>query len=230
MIQSEVISMKCPNCGYVFDDGCRYCGVCGAALEPEKKGSHLVPILILIGLTILGIGIFFATGGSFSAPSAQTTTFSDTNYILEDGVLQARHHFPGVSTITVPGTLGGQTVTALDRYGFAECDDLIVIHLPDSVTTIGEFAFAGCDSLRSMDLPASVKEIEGDAFRDCPSLEAVHIPASVREIGPFVFSGCDSLAFIFYDGTIDQWKALYTGELNPKTAVCCSDGEFFQSQ
>ena len=49
--------MNCPICGTVCDDRDFYCFRCGAGLQPlrqPKKGTHLVPILILLLLTVLG--------------------------------------------------------------------------------------------------------------------------------------------------------------------------------
>lgn len=218
--------MKCPSCGCVFDDGCRFCGACGTPLEYEKKGTHRFPILILIVLSIVGSCVFFATGSA----DAPAEPYRDSQYTLEDGTLYAQYEFPGATAITVPETLGGQTVTAIGRYCFAECDDVSIITLPDTVERIGEFAFSGCDSLRAMELPGSVKSIGSDAFSGCRSLEAITIPASVTSMGEFTFSGCERLSFIFYDGTIDQWKALFPYELSPETAICCTDGNFSQAE
>lgn len=220
--------MTCSNCGAVFDDSSRFCGVCGSPLTAPKKGSHLVPILILLVLTIVGTCIFFATGSTSATPAPQIS--HDSVFTVTHGNLYSDSTFEGVAELTVPDTVGGLNVTGIGRYCFSECDDLTVIHLPDSVTTIGEFAFAGCDSLRAMELPNSVKEIGADAFWNCPSLEAIRLPDSVKSIGPGVFDGCDSLAFIFYDGTIAEWHDVFRQELSPETTVCCTDGTFHQPE
>lgn len=220
--------MTCSNCGAVFDDSSRFCGVCGSPLTAPKKGSHLVPILILLVLTIVGTCVFFAAGGTPATPAPQVS--QDSVFTVTHGNLYTDSVFPGVAELTVPDTIGGLNVTGIGRYCFSECDDLVVVHLPDSVTTIGEFAFAGCDSLRAMELPGSVKEIGPDAFWNCPSLEAIRIPDSVKSVGPGVFDGCDSLAFIFYDGTIEQWHAVFGQKLPPETTVCCTDGTFHQPE
>ena len=222
--------MTCSNCGAVFDDTSRFCGVCGSALTAPKKGTHLVPILILCALTALGLWVFFATGGAVAPATPAPEVFHDSSFTVTHGDLYTDSVFPGVTELTVPETVGGLNVTGIGRYCFAECDDLTVVHLPDSVTSIGEFAFSGCDSLRAMELPGGVKEIGAQAFGDCPSLEAIRIPASVKDIGPAVFGGCDRLAFIFYDGTIDQWQALFDQKLSPETTVCCTDGTFHQPE
>ena len=226
--------MKCPNCGCVFDDGCRFCGICGTALTIQKKGTHRVPLLILLALSVIGIVIFFATGGSLAPDPGdlpQTAYGTSGAYTVYDGTLYANTFaLAGKTEITVPETVDGQTVTAIDDYGLSDLTNAIVIRLPDTVETLGTGALSNCWDLRGMDLPASLKHIGEMAFYECSDLEAIHIPASVESIGEDAFDRCSSLSFVFYDGTIAQWKALYTGELNAKTAVCCTDGEFFQSQ
>ena len=222
--------MTCSNCGAVFDDSCRFCGVCGSPLTARKKGTHLVPILILCTLTLVGICVFFATGGAIAPATPAPEVSHDSSFTVTHGNLYSNSVFPGVTELTVPGSVGGLNVTGIGRYCFSECDDLTVVHLPDTVTSIGDFAFYGCDSLRAMELPGSVESIAAEAFGDCPSLEAIRIPASVEEIGPAVFDGCDSLAFIFYDGTIEQWHTVFDQKLSPETTVCCTDGTFHQPE
>lgn len=220
--------MTCSNCGAVFDDTSRFCGVCGSPLEAPKKGTHRVPLLILLALTVLGIWVFFATGGTPATPAPEVS--HDSSFTVTHGNLYSDSFFEGVTELTVPETVGGLNVTGIGRYCFSECDDLTVVYLPDTVTAIGESAFAGCDSLRAMELPKGVAEIGADAFADCPSLEAIRIPGSVVYMGPGVFDGCDSLSFIFYDGTIEAWKTLFDQQLSPETTVCCTDGTFHQPE
>lgn len=227
--------MTCPNCGAIFDAGCRFCGACGTPLtiNYEKKGTHRVPIIIMLVLSIIGTCLFFATGGKLVPDPGDLPAmdFGDSGeYYIFDGALSANsYNFEGVTEITVPDTVEGQTVTAIDAYGFADLYDVTAVYLPDTVTQIGDCAFGYCYYLRGMDLPPALEHIGDEAFYDCDSLEAVHIPATVSFIGQDAFLECDSLAFIFYDGTIDQWKALYPQDLPYETTVCCADGNFHQA-
>ena len=221
--------MNCPNCGAVCEERGRFCGACGAALTIEKKGSHRVPIIIMLVLSIIGTCVFFATGGKL-VPDPQDLPqmggFLDQPYYIEDGVLSANYFvLSEEAVITVPGDFDGQTVTAIGDFSYLSCTG---VYLPDTVTAIGESGFEGCDLLRGMDLPPALTSIGDYAFFDCVSLEAIHIPATVEYIGEDAFAYCDSLAFIFYDGTIAQWEDIFNQELSPETAVCCTDGTFYQ--
>lgn len=225
--------MTCPNCGAMFDEGCRFCGACGTPLTIEKKGTHRVPIIIMLVLSIIGTCLFFATGGTLAPDPGDLPEMnfgSGDDYYLFEGALSANsYNFEGVTEISVPETVNGQTVTAIDAYGFADFYDVTAVYLPDTVTQIGDCAFFSCYYLRGMDLPPALEHIGDEAFYDCDSLEAVHIPATVSFIGQDAFLECDSLAFIFYDGTIDEWKELYPQDLPAEATICCTDGNFHQA-
>lgn len=76
-------------------------------------------------------------------------------------------------------------------------------------------------------IPDHVILIEGHAFSRS-SLKNVVIPNSVREIDRAAFASCTSLEGITFEGTVDEWNAIYFGDnwnYNvPATAVVCSDG------
>lgn len=223
--------MKCPNCGAVYDDNCRFCGACGTALEPEKKGTHRVPVLILIGLTVLGLCVYFA-----ATPPAPEATPTEPAYdtpwfsVFSGSLTFDKYVYNGPGDLVVPETVDGRTVVWIGNGCFEDCDALTTVSLPETVELIGQEAFSDCDSLRALDLPPALLNIGPGAFAGCGRLEAIHIPASVVQIGEDAFDDCGSLSFIFYDGTIEQWKDLYPHELSPETAVCCSDGTFSQAE
>lgn len=51
--------MICPNCQTEYPEEYRFCSACGAPLESVRKGSHWVPIVIMAGLTMVGITAYF---------------------------------------------------------------------------------------------------------------------------------------------------------------------------
>ena len=129
--------------------------------------------------------------------------------IITDGVLRRCSGLP--KDFTVP-----DTVTEIDAFAFAGCDELVSVTIPGSVksipnslfkgikslksvtlndglTEIGFRAFNECSGLQNVTIPVSVLRIGGQAFADCSSLEKIAIPAAVTEIGSEAFWGCDSL-------------------------------------
>lgn len=133
----------------------------------------------------------------------------------------------GGSVLTVPGTVDGQTVTAIGPGCFFGCADLTTIVLPDTVTAIGPDAFSGCIALRGLLIPEGVRTIGSGAFAACISLESLSVPASVTAIAPGCMDDCASLMYIFYDGTFESWNALYSDFITPFTAAVCSDGAYY---
>lgn len=60
--------MKCPACGAEYDAPHRYCGNCGAMLEPEQTGSHRWPLIILATLALAGLLLWFAIPRTHAEP------------------------------------------------------------------------------------------------------------------------------------------------------------------
>jgi len=70
--------------------------------------------------------------------------------------------------------------------------------LPESVTSIEKFAFAGCNNVESIVIPKNVTSIGEGAFNECSRLKKIIIPESVTKIAEStsreegVFYGCPS--------------------------------------
>ena len=138
------------------------------------------------------------------------------NYIVAVG--DAKY----LSEIVIPDTYNGKNVIAIEDYGFAECNNLKKIVIPDSIKTIGNYAFencsslttvnmsssvtsmgmyafSGCTSLADIKLSESLQNIGDHAFYNCTSLVSISIPDSVVDIGINVFMNCDNLGYNKYD-------------------------------
>lgn len=100
--------------------------------------------------------------------------------------------------------------------------------IPDTVTEIKPYAFCGCRSLTSLKIGNSVTIIGDSAFNYCKKISSLSIPTSVTSIGSYAFSQCN-IASISFEGTVDQWHAVYTGanwcQWSSTEKVICSDGE-----
>ena len=169
---------------------------------------------------------------------AQCTSLSAINvnvdnqyYCSIDGILYDKNvstlgHYPAQkaeTTFIIP-----DSVTKIDDYAFAYCDNLTSIEIPDGVTYIGNSAFRACSKLASIAIPDGVTSIGVDMCESCTSLNSVNIPASVTQIYGWAFEDCTSLSKINFAGTIAQWNAITFGSgwrgNVPATEVVCSDG------
>lgn len=70
--------------------------------------------------------------------------------------------------ITIPSTLGGYSVTAIEEYAFQDCNGLTSVIIPNGVRSIGRAAFQGCYNLQSITIPSSVTRIDYFAFSNTP--------------------------------------------------------------
>lgn len=226
--------MDCPNCHTRCGEEDRFCFRCGSALSAapaEKKGSHAVPILILILMSVIGIGIYLATQHRAPVSVGNDTTLSDMpwfqvdeGYVWFDETL-----YTGGSEILIPDQIGGETVYGLSEGCFENCTKITTVILPETLEEIGSFAFTGCTSLRGVYIPENVSVIGASAFSGCESLEAVTVPSSVRFIGSWAFEGCYELRHIFFDGSYSTWAELYDEFIGLETVVYCEDGSFYHS-
>jgi len=122
----------------------------------------------------------------------------------------------GLLSITIPNS-----VTTIGHCAFAWCDGLTSITISNGVTTIGDFAFWYCSGLTSITIPNSVTTIGGCAFDGCYGLTSITIPNSVKSIGYNAFYGC-SISHVF--STIENPFAIETNTFSNETynnAILC---------
>ena len=100
------------------------------------------------------------------------------------------------TSLIIPSTLGGYTVTSIGDSAFKGCTGLTNIKIPNSVTRIGGYAFYGCTGLTNIEIPNSVTRIGDSAFRGCTGLTNIETPNSVTSIGGAAFGGCTGLTNI----------------------------------
>lgn len=63
-------------------------------------------------------------------------------------------------------------------------------------------------------IPDGVKSIEKSAFEDCHTLRSLTIPRSVTTIGENAFVGVYWLAYVYYEGTQEEWNRIEISEGN----------------
>ena len=190
--------------------------------KPAPKGRLWPPLVICAVMITVGLLAFFFLGSGAQDPSMPW-------FHVEDGALFFDPtKYTGSDELTIPEKLGSEVVTTISEGCFAYCEELTTIHIPETVTHIEEGSFYGCTSLRGIKIPDSVVSIGGAAFEACHSLEAIAIPVSVKEMGRGVFKNCDQLRYIIYEGTHEEWIALYPDPLHHQTQVHTANGVYAQ--
>ncbi|MBQ9551579.1 MAG: sigma-70 family RNA polymerase sigma factor [Clostridia bacterium] len=124
------------------------------------------------------------------APTTQPTTAA-AQYQMTGGVL--RSYTGSESSVSIPATVNGETVTAIGSSAFAQNETVRSVQIPNGVTQIGQQAFSDCTSLQSVSLPSSLSSIGAGAFDGCTSLSSVTVPNGTTTIGDDAFSNCSSL-------------------------------------
>lgn len=93
-------------------------------------------------------------------------------------------------------------------------------------TIIRKHAFYDSENLKKVVIPEGVREIESEAFVDCEDLSTFELPVSLKKIGYMVFFGNNvnvSSYQIYYNGTVEQWKAI-ENHMNYEYVAQCTDG------
>lgn len=111
----------------------------------------------------------------------------------ENGTIEITGCTSSATSINIPSTIVGKTVTSIRNCAFYGCKSLTSVTIPNSITSIGREAFYDCTSLTSVTIPDSVTGIGDGAFYNCKSLTNVTIPNSITMIGPDTFCRCSSL-------------------------------------
>ena len=101
-----------------------------------------------------------------------------------------------ITSVSLPST-----VTKIGQEAFSDCTELESVFLPSSLQSIGIGAFYGCTSLTGINIPTGVSTIGDDAFADCASLKSITIPSGVTAIGDNAFGGCDNLTIRCSEGS-----------------------------
>lgn len=110
-----------------------------------------------------------------------------------------------VTSVTVPASVDGCPVTAIDAYVFSSNRYLTHISLPSTIETIGNYAFSYCSKLTSVSMPTSVKTLGRYAFYYSSAISSTFqlIDATIPSNA---FTGCKSLSVFAYttndDGTL----------------------------
>ncbi len=142
--------------------------------------------------------VFTMTPGGFTLYAIWECAFTFTESSGNLTITGLSPKWPASETsLVIPSTLGGKTVTAIKSEAFYGKQNLTALVIPDTVKTIGYSAFQDCSGLVSVNLGAGVTLIDTGVFHGCSSLVSISIPASVTSMAPgSSFSNCTKLESI----------------------------------
>lgn len=79
---------------------------------------------------------------------------SGLTYIIKDQEAVVVAADRQMTSVTVPATLGGMPVTAIEAYAFADCNNMVSIQVNANLFLLGEYAFRGCTALTNISFAA----------------------------------------------------------------------------
>ena len=195
--------------------------------------KKMTALLIALLLTLAAVCALAKTDGDYEYALRRDGTAKITSYKGTDTIL------------VIPDTLGGRTVTGIERDAFRDCAMLTEVTLPGTVVYMGSNPFRGCLSLEAIRIAGKSRNYsvqdgvlftsDGHQLISYPlGMEgtAYAVPAGTRNIGPGAFCGShlqsvslpDSTAFIGTDAFRDC--AMLTEIALPETLTEIGAGAF----
>ena len=98
-----------------------------------------------------------------SEADTKTLHFGSYEYEVVDSTVKIVKYTGNESSIKIPDSINGRSVTKIGEYAFEEKQSLTEVILPNKLESIGDFAFFGCIRLKKLDIPQTVKEIGQNA-------------------------------------------------------------------
>lgn len=141
--------------------------------------------------------------------------------------------YSGSGAVSIPSSLGGKNVTAIEASAFAGTG-ITSVTIPSSCSVIGQGAFKGCSSLKSVTMNGGVLSVDGMAFQNCTSLTTINWSSRLQSIGSQAFSGCSSLKNVtlptsvqsVYNSAFKNCTSLTKVVLSPKMH-CVENNTFY---
>ena len=173
-------------------------------------------------------------------------------YDLSDGTVGIEYYFGDATTLEIPSTYNGKTVTEIGPQSFRNertltdviipntvkkirfssfdgCTSLKNVTIPNSVTSIEWFVFENCTSLQSVTIPDGITFINESLFENCTSLESVTLPKGITKILSGAFVKCDNLKEVYFAGTKEEWNRvdidIYGCDILDTAIIHCSNGD-----
>ena len=120
--------------------------------------------------------------------------------VLNDGTVEIMGYTGKDTTVNIPETIQGKTVSSIGKEAFKENVTIENVTIPKNVTILQYMSFASCSNLQKIIFSADskLKTIGERAFLQCSKLEGVNCPDSLESIKDYAFSDCKSMINIVF--------------------------------
>ena len=159
-----------------------------------KKQSQCIKSIIIysiILLIIMSVIILLTNTNTYAAGTENVPESAYEYEELDDGTVEITGFDDSKisydTSLKIPSTLGGKTVTRIGRYAFYFLLEIDEVTIPDTVKVIDDYAFYYCANLKKVTFGNSVETIGNYAFARTYVGENIVIPSSVKSIGSSAF-------------------------------------------
>ncbi len=108
-------------------------------------------------------------------------------YRLNDKEVKVTVYKGTSKNVEIPAAVGGAKVTVIEANLFQN-SDIESVKIPASITEIQKYAFAGCQNLKEVVIPEGVKVIGVNAFWNCKNLKKITLPTTLEKVEWTAFS------------------------------------------
>jgi hypothetical protein len=190
-----------------------------------SHGKKLLAFVLALGLLCGGMAI-----------NASALTSGDFTYTVSDGKATITGYNGRASTLNIPATLGGYSVTSIGSSAFFRCTSLTSITIPNSVTSFDGNVFNGCSSLTSITVDVNntayiskdgvLFNKNGTSLISWPDgKSAVYtIPDGVTSIGGYAFGYCESLISVTIPNSVKNIGACAFFDSTSLTSITIPNG------
>lgn len=138
--------------------------------------KKILASVLAVVLAVSGLSAFSAT-----ASAANLTSGDYTYSVNSDGTVCIEKYNGYQSSVRIPSTIDGKSVTKLAYHSFANNKDVINITLPNTITSAGEEVFLN-SSLQSATLEYGTKAVPSGMFMYAQNLSKVTLPSTLEKI------------------------------------------------
>lgn len=162
----------------------------GAAIREKEGSADLIPLSDMPDrIRNLSSG---GSGGGDDVYKQQTINFLNNNtsftFTVPAGVTRiGRSAFSDSQWLTSIEFEDASQITAIDTYGFSNCQRLTSFPYLPNLASIQWYAFQGCSNLTSFEIPPKITTLENYCFKST-GLKSITIPATVTTINSQAFA------------------------------------------
>ncbi len=174
----------------------------------KTKNKKIITLALVLAMSCSALPCDTIMSGIVGSISVSAITSADTNweYTL-DGTDATITAYKGSDIIiTIPATIDGNNVTALNNNVFKENTSITKVTFAGDIATVSSNSFAYCTALQSVTFNGNVGTINS-AFTSCTALQSVTFNGNVETVNGFAFGNCSNLKTLTFKGNLGTFSA-----------------------